>query len=117
VGLYAEPSSPWSSGHVLWRKYDCTGGTLLAQLRSDNQLFKKPQTVVITGTTPAQRFTIAPGASRTLRLPLAPRRTVCQVDFSISPTHRPVDFPALKNDDTRSLGLHFDVLRYVHPKQ
>jgi hypothetical protein len=116
VGLYAEPSSPWSSGHVRWRKYDCTGGTLLAQLRSDNQLFQKPQTVVITGTTPAQRFTIAPGASRTLRLPLAPRRTVCQVDFSISPTHRPVDFPALKNDDTRSLGLHFDVLRYVHPQ-
>jgi hypothetical protein len=117
VGLYAEPTSPWSSGHVLWRKYDCTGGALLLQLRSDNQLFKTPQTVVVTGTTPTQRLTITPGESRTLRLPLTPRRAVCQVDFAISPTHRPVDYPALKNDDTRSLGLHFDVLRYVQPRQ
>jgi hypothetical protein len=112
AGLYDEPSSPWSSGHVTWRRFDCRGSALSVVLRSDNQLFKSPQTLAISGTTPAQTLTFAPGATKTLRLPLSPKRGVCRVDFSITPTHRPVDFPQLKNPDTRSLGLHFDSIRY-----
>ena len=57
-----------------------------------------------------------PGATRRLTFPLTPRRRVCEVDFSISPTRRPVDFPKLKNPDTRALGLHFDSYAYVPPK-
>ena len=117
VGLYDDLSSPWSSAHVTWRRFDCRGGALAVQLRSDNQLFTKPQALVIAGTTTARTLKIAPGASRSLRLSLSPKHGTCQVDFSISPTHRPVDFPKLKNGDARSLGLHFDSYRYVQPKQ
>ena len=117
VGLYDEPVSPWSSGHVTWRRYHCRGGVLSVQLRSDNQLFKKAQTLVIDGTTTARTLTFAPGARKSLHLPLSLKRGVCQVEFAISPTHRPADFPKLKNGDTRSLGLHFDSIRYAPPKQ
>jgi glycosyltransferase involved in cell wall biosynthesis len=117
AGLYDEPSSPWSSGHVTWRRYDCSGGALVVVLRSDNQLFKKAQTLAISGTTTAETLTFAPGATKTLRLPLVPKNGVCQVDFSISPTHRPVDYPQLHNADTRPLGLHFDSVRYAQPAQ
>lgn len=117
VGLYDEPVSPWSSGHVTWRRYACRGGVLSVQLRSDNQLFKKAQTLVIGGTTAARTLTFAPGASKALHLPLVAKSGVCEVGFAISPTHRPVDFPKLRNGDTRSLGLHFDSIRYAPPKQ
>jgi glycosyltransferase involved in cell wall biosynthesis len=115
VGLYDELVSPWSGGHVTWRRYDCRGGVLSVQLRSDNQLFDKPQTLAIAGTTVAHILKFPPGANRSLQLPLLPKRGVCQVEFAISPTHRPVDFPTLKNSDTRSLGLHFDSIHYVPP--
>jgi hypothetical protein len=88
---------------------------LSVQLRSDNQLFNTPQTLAISGATVARTLKFAPGGDRSLHLPLVPRRGVCQVEFLISPTRRPVDFPKLKNDDTRSLGLHFDSIHYVPP--
>jgi hypothetical protein len=115
IGLYDEAVSPWSSGHVTWRRYHCRGGVLSVQLRSDNQLFNTPQTLAISGATVARTLKFAPGGDRSLHLPLVPRRGVCQVEFLISPTRRPVDFPKLKNDDTRSLGLHFDSIHYVPP--
>jgi hypothetical protein len=99
---------------VTWRRYDCTGGVLSVQLRSDNQLFKKAQTLVIGGTTAAQTLKIAPGSSKSLRLPLTPSRGICRVDFAISPTHRPVDYEP-NVSDTRQLGLHFDSIRYRSP--
>jgi hypothetical protein len=117
VGLYDDPDSPWSSGHVTWRRFDCRGGSLAVQLRSDNQLFTKPQTVVISGTTPARTLKLAPGASASLHLPLTPARGVCRVGFLISPTRRPAEVPRLRNPDTRTLGVHFDELRYLRPGQ
>jgi hypothetical protein len=88
---------------------------LSVQLRSDNQLFTEPQALAISGTTAARTLTFAPGANKALHLPLVAKSGVCQVGFAISPTHRPVDFPTLKNGDTRSLGLHFDSLVYAQP--
>jgi glycosyltransferase involved in cell wall biosynthesis len=116
TGLYDDLDSPWSGPDVTWRRYDCRGGVLSVQLRSDNQLFDKPQTLVVSGTTPSLTRRLPPGANRSVHLPLAPRKGVCEVDFAISPTRRPVDFPKLHNPDTRSLGLHFDSIVYVRPK-
>src|SRR5436305_11048138 len=44
TGLYQEPSSPWSSGHVVWRHLECRGGAFTVVLRSDNRLFNVAQT-------------------------------------------------------------------------
>ncbi|HWX10197.1 MAG TPA: glycosyltransferase family 4 protein, partial [Gaiellaceae bacterium] len=33
TGLYQEPVSPWSSGHVIWRRVQCQGGALSVALR------------------------------------------------------------------------------------
>jgi glycosyltransferase involved in cell wall biosynthesis len=117
TGLYDEAVSPWSTGHVTWRRSDCRGGTLAVRVSSDTQLFRGVvQTLAITGTTPAQRLLIVPSTSRRLiRLPLTPRAGLCRVDFSISPTRRPVDFPRMHLSDPRSLGLHFDTIVYVPP--
>ena len=118
TGLYDEAVSPWSQGHVTWRRSDCRGGVLTVRVSSDAQLFRGvTQTLAVGGTTHAQTLQLAPTTSRRpLRLPLVPRSGVCRVDFSISPTRRPVDFPRMHLSDPRSLGLHFDSIAYVPPK-
>jgi glycosyltransferase involved in cell wall biosynthesis len=116
TGLYSEPVSPWSSGHVTWKRFECRGGALSVVLRSDNKLFDKTQTVSISGTTSARTLRFPPGATRRVTVQLTPRHRVCEVDFSISPTRRPVDYPKLKNSDSRPLGLHFDRISYISPK-
>jgi glycosyltransferase involved in cell wall biosynthesis len=109
TGLYDDPVSPWSTGHVTWRRVQCGGGALKVALRSDTTLFKGlTQTLAITGTTPALTLHLKPTQQPTLRLPLTPVKGICRVDFRISPTRRPVS-------DPRQLGLHFDVIRYVRP--
>jgi glycosyltransferase involved in cell wall biosynthesis len=114
AGLYPEPSSPWSSGHVTWQRSQCTGGTLTVALRSDPNLFSdKTQTLAITGTIPAQPVRHVPSKAHTsLRLPLTPHNGICRVDFRISPTRRPIDFGGT---DSRSLGMHFDSIVYAQP--
>lgn len=118
TGLYDERVSPWSSAHVTWRRSACTGGELDVTVSSDNQLFKGvTQTLVLGGTTPAQTLQLPYTTTRRLlRLPLASQHGVCRVDFSISPTRRPIDFPRLGLRDPRPLGLHFDSIAYVRPK-
>jgi glycosyltransferase involved in cell wall biosynthesis len=111
TGLYDDPVSPWSSGHVTWRRVQCRGGALKVALRSDTTLFKGvTQTLAITGTTPARTLHLAPSRQPTLLLPLAPVKGICRVDFRISPTRSP------GASDPRQLGMHFDLIRYVHPK-
>jgi len=108
TGLYDDT---WSTGHVSWRRSQCTGGVLKVALRSDTNLFKGlMQTLTISGTTPASTRHLAPSDEPALRLPLTPVNGVCRVDFRISPTRSP------GASDARQLGLHFDVLRYVRPK-
>ncbi|HET7567803.1 MAG TPA: glycosyltransferase family 39 protein, partial [Gaiellaceae bacterium] len=117
AGLYPEPN-PWSDGNPVWTRFQCAGGKLVVVLRSDDQLFKGvTQTVTVSGTTRGRSFSV-PNDTSGLRetFPLRPQDGVCRVAFAITPTRRPVDFPRLHNSDTRVLGLHFDVVRYVPPR-
>jgi hypothetical protein len=112
TGLYDDSVSPWSSGHVIWRRVQCRGGALKVALRSDTTLFKGvTQTLAITGTTPARTLHLLPSQQPALLLPLTPVQGICRVDFRISPTRSP------GISDPRQLGLHFDSIRYVHPKK
>jgi hypothetical protein len=92
----------------------------VVRVSSDTQLFRGVvQTLTISGTTPARTPLHIPSSTsrQLIRLQLLPQNGVCRVDFSISPTRRPIDFPRLRLNDSRSLGLHFDSYRYVQPKQ
>jgi hypothetical protein len=111
TGLYDDLSSPWSGPHVTWRRSNCLGGALDVAVRSDTTLFKgvKYQTIGISGTTRAVTRRLTPAGHLSFLLPLLPRGGVCRVDFAISPTRRP------GGSDPRTLGVHFDVLRYVRP--
>jgi glycosyltransferase involved in cell wall biosynthesis len=119
TGLYPESGgNPWSQGQVTWRHTDCRGGTLLVRVSSDTQLFRGVvQTLVVGGTTPTQTLRLPPSTShRLITIPLTPKAGVCEVDFSISPTRRPIDFPQLNLKDPRSLGLHFNLpITYLPP--
>ncbi|MCW2976183.1 MAG: hypothetical protein JWM06_1464, partial [Actinomycetia bacterium] len=116
TGLYDDLSSPWSGPHVTWRRSNCRGGALDVAVRSDNTLFKgvRYQTIAIGGTTPSVTRRLTPSGHLSFRVPLSPRGGVCRVDFAVSPTRRPADFGG---SDPRTLGVHFDVLRYIRPKK
>lgn len=117
TGLYPEPTSPWSNGNPVWKRFQCTGGSLTVVVRSDDQLFKGVSQVVhVTGTTQGQTFRVPNGTSGLKKtFPLTPQNGVCRVAFAIAPTRRPIDFPRLNNPDPRVLGLHFDSIRYRRP--
>jgi glycosyltransferase involved in cell wall biosynthesis len=118
IGLYDEPVSPWSNGLVTWRRSECRGGTLTVDVSSDTQLFRGvTQALTIRGSTPQRALRLPPDTDhRRLVLPLRPRNGVCEVQLSSTPVRRPVDFPRLRNADSRPLGLHFDLIKYAPPK-
>jgi len=115
TGLYPERSNPWSNGHPTWTRADCRPGTLTVVVSSDRTLFAGAvQTLTIGGNTPARTLRLAPTTNqRRIVLPLTPQNGSCRVTFEISPTRRPVDVPAEHSSDPRSLGLHFNALRYA----
>jgi hypothetical protein len=115
IGLY--PTVPgveaWSRGHVSWIHSQCTGGTLSVKVSSDDQLFVKPSTVAISGTTAPHTLSIAPTTvDRSITLKLIPANGVCRVDFAISPTRQPARYEHGATD-TRYLGLHFAPFTYT----
>jgi glycosyltransferase involved in cell wall biosynthesis len=113
TGLYDEPANPWSNGHVVWQRAQCSGGELDVRVSSDTNLFKgTTQTLAIGGTARARTLRLVPATShRLVRIPLTPRGGVCRVVFDISPTRSP------GGSDTRQLGLHFEIpLSYTAPR-
>ena len=114
IGLYDDPFSPWSTGHVVWQRVHCSGGKLRVVVSSDVNLFKGTrQTLAVSGTTRPQTFHLTPKTDhRSLTFPLTPESGVCRVVFDISPTRIPANFPQLHLNDPRRLGLHFDLITY-----
>jgi len=119
VGLYPTTPgvAPWSRGHVSWTRSACRGGTLLATVSSDVQLFRgTKQTLTVSGTTPAQTLRLTPSVhDRRVVMPLTPVAGVCRVNFTITPTRIPARYPRLHSSDPRALGLHFTI-RYAPPR-
>jgi glycosyltransferase involved in cell wall biosynthesis len=118
IGLYDDPSRPWSGPQVTWQRVNCRGGALHVEVSSDARLFSGVrQTLEISGTTTPRSLRLAPTTDHLpLTLPLTPQGGVCRVVFRISPTRIPANFPQLKLNDPRRLGLHFDSIRYAPPR-
>jgi hypothetical protein len=103
---------------VTWQRVNCRGGALHVEVSSDARLFSGVrQTLEISGTTTPRSLRLAPTTDHLpLTLPLTPQGGVCRVVFRISPTRIPANFPQLKLNDPRRLGLHFDSIRYAPPR-
>jgi hypothetical protein len=104
VGLYDDG---WSGRSLTYRRYRCTGGTLVATLESDPKLFSTSQTAIarVAGATVA-RTRIPQLGTATMRVPLRSEGDDCIVRFTITPTAVPGP------EDRRALGTHFRVLDY-----
>jgi hypothetical protein len=111
TGLY--PNDTWSGPTVVYRRLDCTGGSLTVTLSSDTALFTRPQTVVATvAGRQVGRVSVPPSETRTLRVPLERRGRVCIATFAVSPTAVPVVVTKGENTDNRVLGIHFTGFDY-----
>jgi len=111
-GLY--PNDTWSGREVTYVRRRCRPGKLAVALSSDGSLFLASQMVVArSGGNTVGSVRLPPGASRTLRISLAPAAGGdCRVVFTVSPTAVPAKVTAGENPDDRVLGVHFN--RFVY---
>ncbi len=106
-GLY--PQDTWSGRTVTYTRFDCRGGTLAVRLQSDPALFGAANTVTArSGGRVVGRVSVAPRATRVLRVPLEARGSRCVVRFTVSRTAVPAVVTNGANADPRALGAHFD---------
>jgi 4-amino-4-deoxy-L-arabinose transferase-like glycosyltransferase len=92
----------WSGSAATYRRYACTGGTLLATVESDAKLFKRPQRLVARSGRSVVQMQIPLRSTAGLGIPLHPDVAGrCVVRFEISPTAVPGE------GDARRLGTHF----------
>jgi len=104
TGVY---NDQWSGPEVSYRRVRCAGGTLAVALEGDPGLFDEPQTVTAVSGSRRIRARVGPKESERLLVPLEPRRRVCTVRFSITPTAVP------GAGDDRELGIHFRAFEYT----
>jgi hypothetical protein len=103
----------WSGPKVIYTRYGCRRGRLLATLSRYPGLVQGRQTVLaFVGGRRVGRVVLAESShARSLTVPLRHRTgSRCDVTFTISPTAVP--FEVLGVPDVRELGVHFDALRY-----
>jgi hypothetical protein len=95
TGLY--PDDNWSGRVVVYRRSECTGGSVRVDLLGDPSLFHRPQTVSANGTIRV----VFPGVRTGLTVPLRS----CAARFVVSPT---------KVAGGRRLGIRFLMFAYAH---
>ncbi|MGH3102963.1 MAG: hypothetical protein ACRDN6_02555, partial [Gaiellaceae bacterium] len=99
TGVYGDG---WSGASVVYRRYECTGGSVLVTTESDPNLFRRSQIVrALAGNRVLARGRIPRDGVGQLRVPLEPERGVCAVRLVVSPTVVP------GGGDSRRLGTHF----------
>jgi glycosyltransferase involved in cell wall biosynthesis len=96
----------WTDANVTWLRRGCVRGVLRVPVHSDSILFAGVvQTIAVSGSTAPFVVRLPSTESKTIVVPLQPRGGVCRIQFAISPTRRPIDYPVLNNPDPRSLGV------------
>ncbi len=110
-GLY--PQDTWSGAAVTYTRLSCRGGRLTVELQSDPALFARPNTVVATVSgREVARVSVGPRETRTVSVPLRPRRGLCRVRFAVARTLVPQVVTGGVNPDPRKLGIHFNRFTY-----
>jgi glycosyltransferase involved in cell wall biosynthesis len=97
----------WTGPTVTWLRRGCVRGVLRVPIHSDPTLFAGVvQQIAISGsTTPFVVSLPSSATAKTIVVPLQPQGGVCSIRFTITPSRRPVDYPALNNSDPRTLGV------------
>jgi hypothetical protein len=112
-GLYVHDT--WGRRLVTYKRFRCTGGTVVVQIGTDSQLFGRDQ--VITAREEGRvvaRKRIAPTERAIMRVPLRPLAGVCTVRFLAATTRVPAEvLPG--SSDTRPLAAHYYAFDYVAP--
>ncbi len=109
TGVYGDT---WSGKDVTYTRFDCKGGTLTAQLQSDPNLFKRPNSVIATSAGSTVRALVPASGTALLRVPLHPVAGRCTVRFHVKSTAVPAVVLGGSNTDTRVLGTHFNRFTY-----
>jgi hypothetical protein len=111
-GLY--PQDTWSGREVTYTRLGCRGGSVVVTLQSDPSLFTRPTTVVASvGGREVARASVAPTATRQMRVPLERKGESCVVHFTVAPTAVPKVVTKGQNPDPRELGVHFTSFAYA----
>ena len=110
-GLYENDT--WSGKAVTYQRVECTGGSLAVTLQTDQNLFRRPQTVVATEAGRiVGRTSIPVAGERTFRVPLVPAADGrCTVRYTVGRTLVPAKVERGQSD-TRRLGAHFLTFDY-----
>ena len=105
----------WTGPTVTWLRRGCVRGVLRVPVHSDPTLFPSiVQQIAVSGSTTPFVFRLqSSAAAKTIVVPLQPQGGVCRIQFAISPTRRPLDYPALNNTDPRELGMLASGFEYV----
>jgi hypothetical protein len=104
TGIYADH---WSGARATYTRYRCRpGSTLFATVQGDQHLIRVNSRLTATSGAKQQSFVIPYGHSRTVRIPLVPTGSRCDVHFAITPVAQPATVEP-PSTDTRVLGLRF----------
>jgi hypothetical protein len=103
----------WTQPTVTWLRRGCVRGVLRVPVRSDPTLFAGVvQRIAVSGTTTPFVVRLPSTATTTIVVPLTPRGGICHLRFEITPSRRPIDYPALNNPDPRTLGVLISGFEY-----
>src|SRR5262245_17603402 len=113
-GLY--PQDTWSGRTVTYTRLSCRGGAVAVQLQSDPALFPRANTVTASvGGRVVAQVSVAPRATRVLRVPLRAEGGNCVVRFTVARTAIPAVVTNGANADPRPLGIHFNRFAFSPP--
>jgi hypothetical protein len=101
-GLYRDR---WSGPQVLYQRFGCQGGTVVARMTSESNLHPRPLAVTAAVDGGKQyAATVGPTGQGVLRVPLRPKGRVCSVTYTIPATSPEA---AYGGGDQRLLGVKF----------
>jgi Dolichyl-phosphate-mannose-protein mannosyltransferase len=102
----------WSGPELTYSRFGCKPGRLVLNVSRYPRLVRGPQTVSITSEGRAvSAVVLSQDETRRLTVPLRPNASECTVNLQVSPTASPAS--ALGSADTRQLGVHVDLFRYL----
>jgi hypothetical protein len=103
----------WTEPTVTWLRRGCVRGVLRVPVRSDPTLYAGVvQRIAVSGTTRPFVVRLPSTSTKTIVVPLTPRGGICRLRFEITPSRRPIDYPALNNSDSRTLGILISGFEY-----
>ena len=102
----------WTGPQLTYARYGCKPGDLVVRISRYPGLVPGAQRLTVaSGGRAAGAVALRAGETKRFSVPLKPSDGQCTVDLQVSPTASPAS--VLGSADTRQIGVHVDLLRYV----